>query len=706
MSVIGIDLGTTNSVVAVYRKGVAQTVPIFGRRKTPSVVSWDPQNGDMFVGNEAKKRVLIHPETSIVSNKRYMGDREKQYDILNRTYSPVDISAFLLQHLVSGASEYLGESVAKAVVTVPAYFSNNQKEDTKRAAEQAGLEALMLQAEPTAAAIAYGFEKGKNQTILVYDLGGGTFDVSLLEIRGNQFLVRGIGGDSFLGGDNFDDALMDHVSKEILGSFGVDIREDPSMEARKARQQLKELCEACKIELSESRRTEVSLPDLMGRGPFESVVTAKRLREIIAPYLDRTINITRETIAAAGMEPDDIGRVICVGGSTKLPMVYQALSDAIRKPFNAPNVDEIVAHGAAITAMGLCLPEERRDHAFPIDFGSTNVTPHNLGIRVGDDKFSVIIPRFANLPVEATKPFTTTKDYADQTDVVVFQGEQETCSNNIQLGGFLFKGFAKAPAGRPRIQVTFRLDENDILEVNASDEENRAQGSIRIEKFKAEPYQPESKQTRRLVDLRIGVSRIGYDDVGAILTKMSIPWREIKDEDFKKPKALQEFDVLFINCLAGGNAKKNAKPLEGFVRKGGLLYASDCAEKHLNAAFSNLFKIKSNRYFSGPVESTIVDEEFAEALKKNRMTINFNTVCYYCEKVNSDKGVTYLTGNYNGRQKPILVGCPYGEGHIIYTAFHNYGSATQEEQDLLRLLVLKPLALAINSTLAELEQSI
>ena len=705
MKAIGIDLGTTNSVVAVYERGTVRTVPVFGHRKTPSVVCWHPDSGACLVGREAKNRVLLNPELSVVSNKKFMGDRQYVYDILGRSYSPVDIAALILEFLVKGAAEALNHPIHHAVITVPAYFNQNQKEDTRLAAEAASLEVLALQAEPTAAAIAYGYEQNKNQKLLVYDLGGGTFDVSLLEIRDNRFTVKAIGGDPTLGGDNFDQALMDFTYKEIKHAWGIDLREEESKEARALRQQLKELAETAKIELGTQRRAHLNLPPLMGRQALEILLTQEAFNALIQPHIDHTENILNGVLADAGLHADEVNRVICVGGSTKTPLVHETLTKKVKTPFNASNVDEIVAHGAAITAADCQAPDLLKPQdRLPVSLDTTNVTPLNLGIRLDKDLMGVLVNRNTTIPVTAEREFTTTRDFATQTDIVVYQGNHSHCGGNAQLGGFRVKGIQKARAGIPRIKVSFTLTENDLLEIEAADLSTRSTNSLIIEKFQPQPFHAEQRVKRNLEDLNIGVSPIGYDDVGAILTKMRLGWTKIKNHEFRKIERLKNYDVLFINCLAGGSCTKNREALQSFVADGGVLYASDCAQEHLQAAFPGALNINGNGAFTGRVQSYVEDAEFRQVLQKEKMYINFNSVLYYCDEVNHPEGQVFITGNYKGLTKPILVGFPHGNGYVVFTAFHNYSSATREEMELLKFVVLKPLSLVIDTPLSELAE--
>ena len=699
MQTIGIDLGTTNSVVYTVDKGRPRVVSIYGRNTTPSVVGWNPDTGKIVIGHKAKNRIMFSPETMVVSNKRNMGKQDFYYEILGNKYTPVDIASFLLRYIVDGASESLGEPIKKVVITVPAYFQNPEREATRKAAEQANLEVLLLQAEPTAAAIAYGFEQEKNQTILVYDLGGGTFDISILEIKDNSFKTLALGGDLRLGGDDFDKSIMDYFYKDILTNHGLDLKNDQTTNGRKARQKLKKVAEEAKIELSNTLQADVVLASLYDTFNFECTITRAKYRDLIWPHLSKTIDLLRTTLKDSGLDSDDINRVICVGGSTKSPLVSEILEKEVKLPFMAKNVDEIVAHGAAIAAANFMAPTK--------DLTQVNLTTLDLGIRVENDDFVILIPRNTAYPCTFEKEFSTAYDNASETEIEVFQGNNVKCNSNIPVGGVLLKGIQKAAAGIPRIDVKFNMDEDGILNITASDRSTKVEKNLIIEHFQPVPYIVEKDSKRTLQDLNIAVSPIGYDDVGAILTEIGISWQEIDDDDFSKYKKLKRYDVLFINCLSGGDPVANGPALNKFVKKGGILYASDCAQCHINEAFPGELNIVGNNHFFSNVKCRINNQEFRNALGKEKMNITFNSVLYYPESSNNPKSEVILSGQTKGSgQKPVTLNFPYGEGYVVYTAFHNYGSATKEEQELLKFLILKPISVALKTPLVELSDQL
>lgn len=699
--IIGIDLGTTNSVVCIYKKGIVQTLDIYGHKTTPSVVNWNPTNHKFEVGYNAKKRMLIDPENTIVSCKKFMGDPDKLYHINNQTYTPSDIASIIIEHLKRGAEEIVNEKVTKAIITVPAYFKNNQKQDTKLAAEKAGLEVLMLQAEPTAAAIAYGLDKEKDQTILVYDLGGGTFDVSILKIIDNNFTVLATGGDNDLGGDDFDLSIIDFLLKEILIEHQLDLKNDNSKAGIIAKQKLKEVSEQAKIDLSSSNKTSIYFPNLLNLGVFEYELTRSKFVELITPYLEKTIEIIKNTAKEANLGKEDINRVICVGGSTKSPIVKEMITNELKAPYIASNVDEIVAQGAAITGASLVQPILIEGDNKPIDLNVINITSFDLGIRLDDDVFGVLINKNAQLPIIKEKIFTTKNLNATETEIEIFQGDaSKKCSLNTPLGGFKLKGITKSNTGSPQVLVKFELNKSDILLIEASDLSSKTSSKLIIEKFIPKPYVPDAKKTKELHELRVGVSRVGFDNVGAILSKINIFWTKIKDKEFAKTEKLRNYDILFINCLAGGSASKNANALRNFVDSGGVLYVSDCAKSHIVKAFPNELKFKSNSYYSGKTKCKIVDKDLVQILNKKDITIKFDSVLHVCNKINNTEGKILI----DGKKAPIVVSFPYGKGFVLFTAFHNYASATKEEIELLKFILLKPLSVAINTSLIELSK--
>jgi molecular chaperone DnaK (HSP70) len=456
---IGIDLGTTNSVVSVYRKGQIETLLIDGKNTVPSVVSFRDEN-TMLVGHAAKARLIMDPEHSVGSAKRFMGNPSKRYQIYGKSYTPIDIGSFVLKKLADGASQALGSSIRDVVITVPAYFTEAQKEDTKKAGEKAGLNVLRLIPEPTAAAISYGLDKGKEQTIMVYDLGGGTFDVSILKVEGNNFRVIAVDGDAFLGGDDFDQEIVNYLSARFEEKTGKDLLADFSKEGLIAKQKLKESAEKAKIELSQSLSTEIIIPDLLGT-PFEVELTREQYNVLIKLLLDKTINKMRSVLSAAKLTPDDIDRVILVGGSTRNVAVRELVAKEIKEPFTSDRVDEVVSNGAAILAASLSLPEE---DFTPIEV--TNVTAHSLGVDMLNEfrqlYFQSIIQKNSPYPCRAGRMGSTSVPLQQAVHMRVFRGEDSNPELNTYLGELIL------PISRPTrepvpVAVIFELDADGII---------------------------------------------------------------------------------------------------------------------------------------------------------------------------------------------------------------------------------------------------
>lgn len=456
---VGIDLGTTNSVISVYRRGITETLTVEGRSTLPSVISFRP-DGSLLVGQAAKSRMLLDPESTAASAKRFMGDRNKVYSIGGKQLSPVDIASLVLKRMVDGASEALGQTIHDVVITVPAYFTETQREDTRKAGEKAGLNVLRLVPEPTAAAVAYGLDKGKDQTIMVYDLGGGTFDVSILEIRGNTFKVKSVGGNSQLGGDDFDQAIMSWAMGQFKKKTGVDLLLTKGREAVMARQRLKEASETAKIELSLSERAMILVPECMGH-QLEMEITLDKYNSIIDPLLNKTVELMKSVLKDARLKATDIDRVILVGGSTKNRKVREIVAREIKEPYIADRVDEVVAHGASIIAANLFLPEE---DCLPIEI--TNVTGHSMGIDMLDDsdrlKFNAIIPRQTIYPCRRGILGFTSRSRQDEVQMSVFRGEDPDPEKDIYLGQL------SLPVSPPQdeqvpIGAIFELDDDGII---------------------------------------------------------------------------------------------------------------------------------------------------------------------------------------------------------------------------------------------------
>jgi len=480
--IIGIDLGTTNSVVAVMEGGepVVITNPE-GSRLTPSVVAFT-KTGERLVGQVAKRQAVTNPENTIFSIKRFMGRRftevteemkmvpytvsaasngDVRVKIGNEEYAPPQISAMVLQKLKQAAEEYLGQAVTKAVITVPAYFNDAQRQATKEAGKIAGLEVMRIVNEPTAAALAYGLDKKKDETIAVYDFGGGTFDISILEVGEGVVEVKATNGDTHLGGDNLDQRIIEWIIAEFKKSDGIDLSKD-----RMALQRLKEAAEKAKMELSTVMESDINLPfitaDQSGPKHLQMKLTRAKLEQLVEDLLQKTVGPTKQALADAGLDPSKIDEVVLVGGSTRIPRVQQIVKDLFGKdPHKGVNPDEVVAVGAAIQA-GVLAGEVK-------DLLLLDVTPLSLGIETLGGVMTTLIPRNTTIPTRKSETFSTAADSQTSVEVHVLQGERPLARDNRTLGRFQLVGIPPAPRGVPQIEVTFDIDANGIVNVSAKD---------------------------------------------------------------------------------------------------------------------------------------------------------------------------------------------------------------------------------------------
>lgn len=458
--VIGIDLGTTNSCVAVMEGGEAVVIPNpEGARTTPSVVGFK-KDGERIVGETAKRQAITNPDRTIMSIKRHMGTNHKE-SIDGKEFTAQEISAIILQKLKSDAEAYLGQTVTQAVITVPAYFNDSQRQATKDAGKIAGLEVLRIVNEPTAAALAYGMEKAEDQTILVYDLGGGTFDVSILELGDGFFEVKATSGDNRLGGDDFDQVIIDYLVAEFKKDQGIDLSKDKA-----AVQRLKDAAEKAKKELSGVLTTTISLPfiTVVDGVPqhLELNLTRAKFEELSAELVERTLGPTRRALSDAGMTSADIDKVVLVGGSTRIPAVQDAIKKLTGKePHKGVNPDEVVALGAAVQA-GVLTGDVK-------DVVLLDVTPLSLGIETAGGVFTKMIERNTTIPTSKSQIFSTYADNQPSVEIHVLQGEREMAAGNKTLGRFMLGDIPLAPRGVPQIEVSFDIDANGIVNVSATD---------------------------------------------------------------------------------------------------------------------------------------------------------------------------------------------------------------------------------------------
>ncbi len=644
VKIIGIDLGTTNSVVAIQEGDKTTVIPNEeGGRTTPSVVAFT-QKGEILVGQVAKRQRVTNPENTIYSIKRFMGRRygevgqeirqvpfkvteapngDVRVEALSKKYAPPEISSFILQKLKKAAEDYLGEKVEKAVITVPAYFNDSQRKATKDAGKIAGMEVVRIINEPTAAALAYGMDKKKDQVIAVYDFGGGTFDISILEVGEGVVEVKATNGDTHLGGDDIDQLVQDWIVAEFKKESGIDLTRD-----KMALQRLKEAAEKAKIELSTTMETEINLPfitaDASGPKHLLMKMTRSKLEQLCEELIQRSVPPVRQALADAGLKPESIQEVILVGGQTRMPRIQQLVRELFgREPHKGVNPDEVVAVGAAI--QGAVLSGEVKDVLL------LDVTPLTLGIETLGGVFTKMIPRNTTIPTKKTEIFSTASDNQPSVEIHVLQGEREFATDNRTLGRFHLDGIPPALRGVPKIEVTFDIDANGILHVSAKDMGTGKQQAItitghsgldekEIEKMvkDAEGHAAEDRKRRETIDAKNHADQLVYS-LEKLLQENKDKIRDhevhaVQAEIENTKKAIATDDLEQIKKAVESLSRVSHRLTENLYQAAGQQHAASGASGGPDASSGG---DGSGQARSGGTEDEVIDAEVVDDGKKN-----------------------------------------------------------------------------------------
>jgi len=697
---IGIDLGTTFSAIAhINEHGVPEMIEnAEGERTTPSAVLFD--GDEIIVGNYAKENAVVYPGQVAEHVKRHMGDKLYHFEYRGRKYSAPEISSFILNKLKKDAEKKLGESIEDVVITVPAYFGDTQRRATIEAGEMAGLRVTQLINEPTAAAYSYGLHQlGKDQRVLVFDLGGGTFDVTVIEILGDRIEVKATNGDHQLGGTDWDEALIRYIADKFESMYGI----SPYIDEEDY-QALKEKALSAKISLSTLPRVNI-IYGCKGK-TIKEEITRERFEKIASRLVDQCRMLTELVLKEANYEKPHIDVVLLAGGATRIPSVVTMLREYFRKePNKSLNPDECVALGAAVKAALLkkerwSLPGEKKAWALPSKMEDINVTSHSFGLAVfneGELVNSIIIPKNTPYPKAKEKSrsdYVTSYDNQETLDIYVLEGEAEDPRDCELVGSYQIYDIPKRPAGETRLKVIYGYNENQIVEVKAID--------LKIDKVlplrNIEDADLDQLVAPGPISLRIAVTRPEFDNIGEVLNKLEYDFETIDDSKLSDAGYLSKFNVLFINCGSGGNPSTNSRSLRKFVENGGILYVSDLAAPQISTAFPKEIEFSEGGQAGQWVKADVTDMDLrkivGETIKIYFDAPGWQFVTKYSKNIHTHLKGSFSAGFKELKNSPLLVSFSYGKGEVIYTSFHNHAQADEKQEILLNYLVLKSLSSA------------